>query len=679
MIKSLSNIRDISVIEQNGYDDILSFSKLDFDDTPLGSGAFGTVYKVKSIDGVQKSEYVVKLFTDENSKDHAYDVIKILHDKLKRHQQKTKQLIYHDIPELLGLPFMVFKAYDNISEKECIAFLMYNLDELGYQDYGSDSANLQEYKTLELPSKLYLAYQLSKIIDFLHKIEFIHADLSENSLWFNAKRIQLSIIDFDSGYHFDTQGKPTTIGKIGHWIGSAFRNIIGQQKDSSNLTTLDRLYEEYWVLANAIFEIIFGVMPFFFLSDSDDTTKLNYLKKFEWPNIDYNSPLFNQENIEQHKVILAYIEQLENAGAQQLIKSFKQVFNKGYKSENKRLTSQEWKEVLKSLNEVVENNPSILDFTSDKKSIKYKNEEVEFLFDIQKFNSVYIDNQLISVLNKNRIFIPIQDEKNVILKVINDFGEDEKQISIKALKTNPKIIKFEASTLFRNTIEPIKLLWDTENVSKVTISDITETFEGRGEFDVEPTALTKYVLTATGYFDEVVTSELTIDVISPKIKLFTWEINLNEGIDNVDIKWETEDAQSVEITPKGVATEPKGLAHIPISKETTFKLVAKGLFNQVEKEIIAHPFPVPIVKQIFAEAPKIELNTNFNSKGLELSLLNTIHFDKMETDLSELKSTLKSPDFETENKLIEKYSKNKISFSDIYESVLEKIHKKLSI
>ncbi|MEZ4916040.1 MAG: hypothetical protein R2836_03540 [Chitinophagales bacterium] len=33
-----------------------------------------------------------------------------------------------------------------------------------------------------------------------------------------------------------------------------------------------------------------------------------------------------------------------------------------------------------------------------------------------------------------------------------------------------------------------------------------------------------------------------------------------------------------------------GLAHVPISKETTFKLIAKGLFNSVEKEITAHPF-----------------------------------------------------------------------------------------
>ena len=132
MIKSLSNITDISVIDQNESNDILTFSRIEFDDNALGSGGFGSVHSVQSIDGISKSEFVLKIFTDEEHKQHAYDVIMLLHQKLKKRQSKSKTPVYHDIPELLGLPFLVFKGYDNISEKHCVAFLMYNLEKLSY-------------------------------------------------------------------------------------------------------------------------------------------------------------------------------------------------------------------------------------------------------------------------------------------------------------------------------------------------------------------------------------------------------------------------------------------------------------------------------------------------------------------------------------------------------------------
>ena len=152
--------------------------------------------------------------------------------------------------------------------------------------------------------------------------------------------------------------------------------------------------------------------------------------------------------------------------------------------------------------------------------------------------------------------------------------------------------------------------------------------------------------------------------------------------------WETAEAQSVEITPNVKESSANGLAHVPISKETTFKLIAKGLFSTVEKEITAHPFPVPIVKQIFAESPKIEINTNidFSESQLPKELFtvnniqfsNNVHFNNLEIDSTELKSSLEFPDFENENALITKFSKNKITLSDIYDSVLHKIHKRLT-
>jgi hypothetical protein len=127
---------------------------------------------------------------------------------------------------------------------------------------------------------------------------------------------------------------------------------------------------------------------------------------------------------------------------------------------------------------------------------------------------------------------------------------------------------------------------------------------------------------------------------------------------------------------------------VPINKETVFKLIAEGLFSSIEKEITAHPFPVPIVKQIFADAPKIEINTNidfsesnlpqelFSANNIQFS--NNVHFNNLEINSTELKSSLEFPMFQNENALINKFSKETITLSDIYSSVLEKIHKRLN-
>ena len=77
--------------------------------------------------------------------------------------------------------------------------------------------------------------------------------------------------------------KPSTIGKINQWIDGTFRNLLKFRKNdnnskaslSNNLSVTERLESEYWILANAIFELILGISPYFFLSDADDTIGRN--------------------------------------------------------------------------------------------------------------------------------------------------------------------------------------------------------------------------------------------------------------------------------------------------------------------------------------------------------------------------------------------------------------------
>ena len=686
MIKSLSNISDISVIDQNGSNDILTFSKIEFDDTPLGSGGFGSVHTVQSIDGVSKPEFVLKILTKE--KQHSYDVINLLHQKLKKRQSKSNTPPFHDTPELLGLPFLVFKGYDNIEEKECVAFLMYNLEKLSYEDFGSDVSLSDDYKTLSIPNKLFLAYQLSKTIDLLHSIEFIHADISENSIWFNSKRVQLALIDYDSGYHFDSQDKPSTLGKLWQGTTGFFKKVITGEIETEKVTSNDRLFEEYFWLAHHIFEIITGVSPYFFLSDADDNTKSKYLENFDWPNIDHSSALFNKANSRQHHAIISFIEQLENAGASELISAFKTVFNKGYKKETKRLTSKEWKTLLGDLNQELENNPLINNFSSNKTSISQKNEKVVFSFDVKKYNAVYLNDKLVP-LNQNSITETIQDSSKIVLRTINDFQIIEEVIQIEANKVDPQFNELKIAKQIRDTEEPVLINWNVENAKEVIFSNDEDRLPVKFFMNVKPTEKTTYKIKAIGYFNQVVEKEVTIDVIKPQINFFDWEVNLNEGLDNVDLSWETENVQKVTITPNIGEVKLNGKKHVGIDGKTEFTLLAKGIFGTVvEHTIKAQPFPVPIVKQIFTEAPEIsisaniEFNENIIPQGLinlgNVNFTNQIQFNNIEVNTDEVNLSLKIPDFETDNLLEKNFTKEKFTLTDIYNSLLKKVYKKLN-
>jgi serine/threonine protein kinase len=621
MIKSLTNIIDISVIDQNVSENLYSFKIIDYSDDQIGSGGFGSVHKVMSIDGRQTTDFVIKLLFDESDKLHPYQTIKLLHEKVKLRQNRTQLPIYHEYPELLGMPFMVFKGYDQISDKHCVAFLIYDLFNLGYLDYGSDNNQLSKLNTLDMANRFYLAYQLARTVNLLHEFKFIHSDLNEHSIFINFSRIQLVIIDFDSGYHFDKQNKPGTIGKISYWIGQKFSSLIRDKSNSDSLTLEDRKYEEFWILGNAIFELLFGVAPFYFLSDSDNNTIRKYLEDNEWPDIDYGSQLLNKSSVEHHKLLLSKISMLESLGVHELIINFKSIFNKGFSNESKRLSPSEWKTILFRFIELAELQPVISSFYSSKSTIARSNENVRFDWSVGRFNRIYLNGQLVP-LNQFYTALPIEDSTEIKLRAINDFSELTKAISIRALKVPPEIIEFIPSVNIRSSLDKIVLSWKTRNVLNVSINSISGVFPANGNIEVEPTEMTIYTLKALGYFYEEIEISITIDVTKANIKKWEYEINIDEGIDNIDLIWDTENAKDVTISPDIGVVEKSGIIHVKIHETTEFTLTVNGFFNQTLLTLSAIPFPIPILDSILVPDPIFNSHISLESKYKILSNLN---------------------------------------------------------
>jgi serine/threonine protein kinase len=617
MLRNLIDIEDISVIQQSLNDNIYGVKNVQFNEKSIGAGAVGAVFKIENIDGKSIDGFLLKVISESEFIDKTYETISLLHKKINKRQSQTNTPIFLEFPELRGLPFLVFKAKIQETDEEVTGLLMQNLSENGYVDYGDENWNRQQYFGVEIPDKLYLAYQLARGVDFLHELKFIHSDLKDNSIFLNLKIPQIAIIDFDGGFNYDKQSSALTIGAITSWASSKFRSAIGRGKSSKDFTYAERLDEENWNLAVGIFEVLFGIQPFYFLKDNEDDTMKSYLKGNSWPSIPADLTLMNEQNLTFHNQLLSYIEDVSNGGLQQVVDTFKKIFNAGYKNESKRLSPKQWKDLLFKLNAEFIGAPIIEFFKSKKNTLEFKGDSIEFSWSGKFYRSISL-NGIQQEQHSTSFSVPLDDECEVEIKFINDFGETKDSISIKANRIAPSVKKFESSIKKRIDLTPVRLFWETENTKRVTITQLLEELSPNGEIEVNPLEKTTFILTAFGNFDQEITSTLEIDVELAKINLFKYEINIERGIDNVDLFWETENTQEVEISPRIGKVELNGETFIGIVDKTEFTITAKGYFNEVQKTIEAQPFPIPIIKGIFVPTPIVNLENSVPSHLLEI-------------------------------------------------------------
>lgn len=684
MIEKLNQISNISSIEQGWEDNIRGFDNLTFDNNAIGEGNFGAVHKVLNIDGKVKQGYLVKICKSKESREHALKTITILHERIASKLAKNQNSIYDEVPSLMGLPFIICNATLTSSEDECTAMLMFDLSYKGYIDFGDEGYESNYISSMQLNEKAYLAYDLAKGLDFLHSINFIHSDIDEYSLFVDKKYCRIALIDFDSGFFYDKQQKPTTIGKITQKVGGLFRNTILNTSSSSDLTSADRLAEEEWRLANLIFELMVGVEPYFFLIDADNSSKKDYLKNNQWPFINQESELFNVNNNQAHQEVIAFLQNLSDAGADDLIMSFKTVFNRGYSDYRRRLNANGWKNILWQLNMDIENIPIVFTFSSSKSQVHRADEEVEFRWSTKMYSQIFINDELFSLSNSKSL--SFSDSSLVTIKVVNDFGTIEDTIEIEALRVEPQIIKFDASKNIRDNEDPIQLNWACKNVTKVTLSNHEQNILVIDSLFVEPSEKTKYILTAEGYFGELISQSVEVDIIRPEIETFYSEVNLEHGIDNVDLIWKTKNANSVSIYPRiGQLVEVNGVYHIPIKGETEFIIEAQGLFTKATKTINASPFPLPVVKELLTPAPVFDFTTNANLSKIDFkdrieipTILKEVNIPSVQfTQIDPIEvMDLKRPNFKDQNLMVK--PRKSVSLIDIFEKIKLIVDDKLS-
>jgi serine/threonine protein kinase len=650
MSKTLTNITGISSIDYSLNERFSDVNEVVFNDEAIGNGAIGSVYRIESIGGEKRDSLLVKIIDSADFVEKTYDTLSILHDKLRTIQNSNNTPIFVEYPELLGLPFIVFKGNLLGQDQQVTGMIMNNLVNEGFEDLGADEWDPEKYLQVDVKSKLFMAYQMAKCIDFLHSIKFIHSDLKGQSLFLNLKIPQVAFIDFDGGFNYDKQSHGLTLGALQDWMSPWFKKLIRLGKSSKDLSFSDRLDEENWNTAIGLFQVLFGIQPFFFLKNNEEATIKKYLKNTQWPKNEGPDDIFIEENKDFHESIIEYIEAFRLNGFEKLIDKFSQVFNLGFENSSKRPTPAEWRNLLFDLNKEFVGEPIVQKFKANKKSITFKGDTVDFSWEGSFYRKVYLNGVLCDFLQKEKS-VSFNDSTEVRLSFVNDFGERSEVIQIEAKKVEPKIIYFNSSISLRTDLTPVVLSWETKEVTRVRINSIGEDLQPNGDTPVDPKEKTTYVLTAFGNFDQTIEKTITVDVESVEILKFNYEINIEKGIDNVDVLWETKNAIEVEISPRIGIVDLSGKTSVGIPDRTEFIIVAKGYFTETSKTIEAKPFPIPIIKGLFIPTPILNLENHVPESLLQtpnvlqniptISINNSIEFNAVIPQYTELDKKLK--------------------------------------
>lgn len=614
MIREFDSFEKVSILGQGkALGEIASIDRLSYFSDVYKEGGFATIHRVVNVNGEERGDLLLKIYRLNEHVEHAYTSIEQLHLSLKKLELKNRVPTYQFYPTLKGLPFLVFKAVDPLTNELNVGLLMYDLTRLGYRDFGDEE--IRDSLVSGIEESLLFSYQLAKTVDLLHSVNFIHSDLKAASIFINSATRMISLIDFDSGFHLAVQDKPSTTGSLNGWkrTVSWVKKTVDLIFKPSPAPREKFVHDDAWAVSAAVFQFITGQnTPYSFLNTLDDDDRERYIKKAGWPNYSATTDLFN-ENAQQslseiQETLKLYEEEFELVGMRNF---FEASFNAGFSDYQKVTKPVDWCGLLKPIVFQLNVAPEINSLSANKSQIDYQNELVNFQWKVSKVDFVSVDG--LSCLDGNEeLEVPVSKDRAVELIFHNFYTSVTQSILLKANSKFPEIEFFNSNTSIRKDESPVTLSWKVSGAFKVSVNGIKGLNLTEGEMSVRPVLPTTFKLLCEGGFGELSEAELFVDIVRPQIEEFSYEINLDHGLDNVDLKWKVTDAISVEISP-GIGIVPSGgVSHVPIRDETEFTLSAKGLFFSDSKVIKAKPFPLPVVRELMVEFPRIDLNAKVN-------------------------------------------------------------------
>lgn len=255
--------------------------------------------------------------------------------------------------------------------------------------------------------------------------------------------------------------------------------------------------------------------------------------------------------------------------------------------------------------------PEIIRFESDV-SMALKQPTVTLKWEVNKADNIILQPGNYNVTGHNSKDVEVFRDTVFTLEAESLFGVTvEKKINIAVSKIPADILSFTASSSMRTDESLIELRWDVKNAEKVQLFPEGIEIPLTGSKWVDPRLDTVYKIVATTLFG--VESQESIKILvskkPPVINALQITPSLREHENrSLQISWETENAEKVELFPSGEIVPESGTIEVEPSRETIYTLKATTMFGVVtEQKVLARVSnKAPRIKQFKFNSPIVQ-------------------------------------------------------------------------
>lgn len=349
---------DISYSKGTGFDTFFDrISSITVDDTPFAGGGFGDIYHARGFNGnrTPKLKQVIKVFKQSTvgKDEHSWSTICRLQEKLMEEMAliiSDSQNFLELYPALIAMPQFVFEG--TMDGRRVRGYATNNLNYLGYVSFDKvideeDSPYIEQFEEKDMEWRFTMAYHLVRGFNLLYKMHFLHADISSDNIFVSLDQPICAILDFDSGAIVETtDDNPSTFGKFQPWLAPeiSFQLKKGQSIDGNTLVSINA-FTDAWSVANALLNLLI-LMPAYYLVDMSENSLRAYVKKYTWPDVRFDDPLFDSENEEGYNYFHAMFTRLLPEEVQ---REFVATFSKGVFKPFLRPSYNRWERIFKNL------------------------------------------------------------------------------------------------------------------------------------------------------------------------------------------------------------------------------------------------------------------------------------------------------------------------------------------
>lgn len=610
-MKSITNITAQSFVGWHLEECLLT--SLDILDEPFARGGYGRLYYINSplLSSLQ-CKWVVKI-TQKSSgavAKEGFRNMRELSQKIRDYQQVNYpdyQNFLIKYSPLIGFPQACFSG--KLDDQDIYGYLMPDLQSLGFilfSDLLESEGMVGRYITgvyepAEFERRARSVRLLAETFHLLQaKFKYIHGDVKAKSIWVKSESHLCALIDYDGGL-FDLNRiqrllkpglnavHPQIFGELQEWLAP---EILKKVNEKSNEAQLEVSFEsDRWSFAVGSFQILLGITPFLFLNELVYEALKNYNSTYTWPEVSDDNDLFRAGEV------LSLFESMLTPLKQhiKIWQAFVSIFIRGILEKRERFECGKWSEFLSG--SITKREPTVKVKVASPYILEGESATISWETSdaILKIDGSWKDNS--GTLTHQWLSTPQ-------LIAINEFGDWKIDVPLEIVSKPAVVIcQMKQQRVKFGAIATIE--WSCRNVHFIEVirdgtnewlnSSTYEFIPSKGE-RVEVVFYSKYKLA---------TERVTLNpiVIEPVYADFESSRRFIAETLPVVLKWQTKNADSVELLNVNNHLEHSGELQFRPLQSTEYILIVKNEFFELRKSVYIEVLPVPKIGNISLPLP----------------------------------------------------------------------------